>query len=197
MAFVSAVNVGFYNLLKLWPETWVKNTAYTLGDLIKPTTYTSSSPAEGSRHSYKCTTAGTSAATEATSWNTTNGGTTSDGTVTWTTFDGKCYQIKAPQGSAVPYVTFAPLTGVTKGTFASLTAIEDLTFWINVFSDKSTADISEIADEVMAVMDNGSLTVSGYTSMVCRREFLSGTIYDSETGIFQISLRYRVWLDKS
>ncbi len=183
---ISQVQTGFYNLLKLWPETSARNTVYAVGDVIKPTTYAS--------HSYKCTTAGTSHANTEPTWGTTNGGTTVDGTATFTCYDTKTYQVKAKQGDTVPYVTFAPLTGTTKGTFASLTAIEDLTFWINVFSDKSTADISEIADEVMAVMDNGSLTVSGYTAMVCRREFLSGTIYDAETGIYQISLRYRVWI---
>ena len=69
--------------VRLDPPAWQASTAYTVratgdaktGSVIKPTT------ANG-RH-FKCTTAGTSGATEPT-WNTTIGGTTTDGGVTWT-----------------------------------------------------------------------------------------------------------------
>lgn len=55
--------------------TWVASTAYTVGQFVKPTTE--------NRHSYKCTSAGTTASSEPT-WSTTNGATQTDGTVTWT-----------------------------------------------------------------------------------------------------------------
>ena len=55
--------------------TWVASTAYTVGQFVKPTIM--------NRHSYRCTTAGTTDSTEPT-WGTTLGGTTADGTVTWT-----------------------------------------------------------------------------------------------------------------
>lgn len=66
------------------PPTWAALTAYTVrrtgdagtGSVVKPSTL-------NNRH-YKCTTAGTTGATQPT-WNTTIGGTTTDGTVTWTT----------------------------------------------------------------------------------------------------------------
>ncbi len=61
----------------LFEGTWVTLTAYAVGDWVKPTTVAS--------HAYKCTTAGTTAATEPT-WGTTNNGTTTDGTVTWTCY---------------------------------------------------------------------------------------------------------------
>ena len=189
MAFVSAVNVGFYNLLKLWPETTVRNTAYTVGDVIKPTTYAS--------HSYKCTTAGTSHATVEPTWGTTNGGTTTDGTAVFTCFDTKTYQVKAPQGATVPYITFGLLTEAPIGTFEDFETIENLTFWVNCFSDKSTADLAEIADEVMDSLDDKTLTVTGYSSMKCLREFINLATWDNEIGIFQISLRYRAWLEKT
>ena len=194
---ISAVNVGFYNALKLYPEIWVKNTAYTLGDLVKPTAYTSSSPAEGSRHSYKCTTAGTTHASTEPTWGTTNGGTTADSSVVWTCYDGKCYQMKAPQGSTVPYVTFGLLTESPIGDFADFESVENITFWVNCFTDKSTADLAEIADEVMDALDGVTLTVTNYTSMKCVREFISSPVWDSETNIYMVNLRYRVWLDKT
>ncbi len=186
---LSEVLVGFYNALKLWPETWVQNTAYTLGDVVKPTSYAS--------HAYKVTTAGTSHATTQPTWGTTNGGTTVDNTVTWTCYDPKCYQIKAPQGSTVPYVTFGLETEVPIGDFTDFESVESLTFWVNCFTDKSTADVTEIADEVMTALDNVTLTVTGYTSMKCVREFIGTIMWDSETLIYQVPLRYRLWLDKT
>lgn len=186
---LSAVNVGLFNALKLWPETWTVATTYALGDVVKPTSYAS--------HSYKCTTAGTSHASTQPTWGTTNGGTTADNTVTWTCFDPKCYQVKAPQGATAPYVTFGLETERPEGTFADFEAIENLTYWVNCFSDVSTAAVAEIADEVMDALDNVTLTVTGFTSMKCEREFTGSIIWDMETGIFQVPLRYRLLLDKS
>ncbi len=186
---ISQVQVGFYNLLKLWPETWIQATVYAVGDVVKPTTYAS--------HSYKCTTAGTSHATTQPTWGTTNGGTTADNTITWTCYDTKTYNTKAKQGDTVPYITFGLLTESPIGTFVDFEAIENLTFWVNCFSSVSTADLAEIADEVMDSLDDKTITVTGYTGMKVVREFISSPIYDLETNIFQISLRYRIWLDKT
>jgi hypothetical protein len=186
---LSAVNAGFFNALKLWPETWAAGTAYALGDVVKPPTYT--------RYSYKCTTAGTSHAATEPTWGTTNGGTTVDNTVTWTCFDPKTYQIKAPQGSVVPYVTFGMETDRPVGTFTDQSAIESLTFWVNAFSGVSTADVAEIADEIMTALDNVVLTVTGYTSMICMREFIGSVIWDDVAGVYQVPLRYRVMVDKN
>ena len=185
---LSAINTGFFNLLKLYPETWVANTAYAVGDFVKATTY--------NNHTYLCTVAGTSHATTEPTWLTTNGSTQTDNTVTWKVFDRKLYQVKAPQNSVTPYCTFGLLTESPIGTFADFEAIENLTFWVNCFSDKSTADLAEIADEVMDSLDNKTITVTGYTSMKCQREFISSPVWDSETNIFMQSLRYRIWLSK-
>jgi len=191
---ISAVQTGFYNLLKLWPETTARNTAYATGDVIKPTAYATTYAG----YSYKCTTAGTSHASTEPTWTTTNGATTTDGTAVFTCFSNtKTYQVKAPQGSTVPYVTFGLLTESPIGTFADFEAIENLTFWVNAFSDKSTADLAEIADEVMDALDDKTITAEGYTTMKCLREFISAPTWDLETGIYMISLRYRIWLDKT
>ena len=186
---LSAVNVGIFNVLKLWPETWVAATVYAVGDVVKASTYNS--------HTYLCTVAGTSHATTEPTWSTTNGATQTDGTVTWKVFDSKTYQVKAPQSSTVPYVTFGLLTESPIGTFDDFEAIENLTFWVNAFSDKSTADLAEIADEVMDSLDDKTISVTGYSSMKCQREFISSPTWDSETNIYMVSLRFRVWLDKT
>jgi hypothetical protein len=188
---LSAVNSGFFDKLKLWPETWAANTTYALGDVVKPTAY--------ANHSYLCTVAGKSHATdEPIPWGTTHGGTTTDATVTWTCCDEKTYQIVAPQETArIPYVVFGLETETPIGTFDDFEAIESITFWVNCFSDKTPAAVAEIADEVMAALDDVALSVSGYNAMQCRREFIGPIIFDTETKVFQVPLRYRVYLDKS
>lgn len=186
---ISQVNTGFYNLLKLWPETTARNTAYVVGDVIKPTTYAS--------HSYKCTTAGTSHNTTEPTWTTTNGATTTDGTAVFTCYDTKTYQLKAKQADTVPYVTFGLIISTPQGTFADYEAIENSNYWVNCFSDKSPADVAEIADEVCDCLRTATITVTGYTQMKIVRTFLGAAIWDSETNIYQIPLRFHVQLDKS
>lgn len=185
---LSQINSGVYNALKLWPETAATSTPYALGDVVKSTSYNS--------HSYKCTVAGTSG-TVAPTWGTVNNATTGDGTVVWTCYDPKTYQVKAPQGSTVPYVTFGAETESPIGTFADFEAIENMTYWVNTFSDKSPADVAKKADGVMDALDNATITATGFTSMKCVRDFMGTVICDSETNIYQVPLRYRLWLDKS
>lgn len=185
---IAEVLTGFYNVIKTYPETWASTTAYALYDFVKPSTYNS--------HTYLVTTAGTSGSSEPT-WSTSNDDTVSSGGVTFTVKDTKCYNTVAPETDEVPYVCFGLLTEAPVGDFADFEAVEDLTFWVNCYSSKSIADISEIADEVMGVCDGATITATGFTSMKCVREFINQPVYDIETGIFQASLRYRVWLDKS
>jgi hypothetical protein len=192
---ISQIQTGFYNILKLWPETSSRATVYAVGDVVKATSYNS--------HSYKCTTAGTSHATTEPTWTTTNGNTTTDGTAVFTCFNSKTYQLKAPQGSSVPYVTFGLLTESPIGTFADFEKIEDINFWVNCFWGKraantsaSTADIANMVDDVTNALDDKTLTVTGYSHMKCVRTFTGSVTWDADTDIFMQSLRYRIWLSK-
>ena len=186
---INAVNIGFFNMLKTYPTTWTQNTAKSVGDIVKPTSYNS--------RTYVCTVAGTTHANTEPTWSTTIGATQTDGSVTWKVFDMKTYNVKSPQSATVPYVTFGLETNRPIGTFESLTILEDLTYWVNIFSSTSVAHITTLTDLVLAVMDDASLTVSGYTAMKCIREFMSNITWEMETGIYQISLRYRVWVDNT
>jgi hypothetical protein len=183
---ISAFTTSYYNKLKLWPTTWVKNTAYSVGAIMKPTTY--------ANHAYKCTTAGTSHTTTEPSWGTTNGGTTADGTGTlvWTCFDPLTYNTLAPQTAVLPYVTFGLLTDVPMGTFTKIAAIEDMTFYVNVFSVTSFAHAMSIADLVKTAMDDVALSITGYTAMKCMREYVGSIIYDADNKTYQLPMRYRV-----
>lgn len=63
------------------PGVWAASTAYASGDYVIPTTFDSISGQQGKI--FKCTTAGTSGASQPT-WPTSEGGTVTDGTITWT-----------------------------------------------------------------------------------------------------------------
>lgn len=184
---ITAFTTAFYNKLKLWPTTWVKNTAYNVGAIMRPTSGVLT-------HAYKCTTAGTSHTTTEPSWGTTNGGTTADGagTLVWTCFDTLTYNTLAPQTATIPYVTFGLLTDVPMGTFTKIAAIEDMTFYVNCFTSTSVAHAMILAGLVNTILSNASLTITGYTAMVCRREYIGAVIYDADSKIYQIPLRYRV-----
>ena len=108
----------------------------------------------------------------------------------------KAYNIIAPQDASLPYITFGLETDRPIGVFGSVNEIEDLTFWINCFSFTGQKNCREIADLVLAVMDDASLTVTGYTAMKCTREFVGSPIYLIDIKVWQIPLRVRVWISK-
>jgi hypothetical protein len=90
------------------------NTAYTLGQYVRQL----AAPAFGSERVFKCTTAGTSAATEPT-WNLTDGATTTSGTATFTQVAGReteqlAGNWRAPLATAQAAVT---VLGATAATF--------------------------------------------------------------------------------
>jgi hypothetical protein len=103
------------------------------------------------------------------------------------------YNTLAPQSATLPYLTFGLLTDIPIGTFTRVAAIEDVTFYINAFSSTGIEDLMEIVGLVKTAMDNATLTISGYTAMKCVREYVGGVIYDADTKVYQIPLRYRVW----
>ena len=110
---------------------------------------------------------------------------------------GGTYNVVAPGSATPPYVTFGLLTESPIGDFADFEGVENLTFYVNCFSSKSIAETCSVADSVMNVMDGASITASGFTSMKCVREFTGAPTFDLETGVYQQSLRFRLWLDKT
>ena len=107
----------------------------------------------------------------------------------------EAYNILAPQDAALPYITFGIETDRPVGVFGSVNQIEDLTFWVNCFSKTGRKHCRQVADMVLAVMDDASLTVTGYNPMRCTREFIGAPMWN-EPGVWQIPLRIRVQLSK-
>ncbi len=109
----------------------------------------------------------------------------------------KLYHVIAPQDIAVPYITYGLMTGLPIGTFASPRAVDDTIWWFNVFSKTGSKDAGTIAGYLSDVLDNASLTVAGYKALKCVYDFMGNDIYDPETEIYQIPLRYRIWVDQN
>lgn len=86
---------------------WENTTAYTLGNLIEPTT--------PNNFIYKCTTAGTSHATTEPTWPTSIGSTVVDGTVVWT-----CYAHSHPITEIKLALSSGGLPGATGGASLNL-----------------------------------------------------------------------------
>lgn len=77
-----AWNVGLITVTGVWTAS----TAYTVGQLVIPTNFATSSPTPENRI-FRCTTAGTTGSTQPATWTAgtaTAAGTTTDGGVTWT-----------------------------------------------------------------------------------------------------------------
>lgn len=111
--------------------------------------------------------------------------------------DKKIYNTVAPQGSALPYITFGLLTDRPEGVMQNLGRREEMTFYVNVFSDTGIEHAMEIVDLVKAALDDCTLTITGYTHMVCMREYVGSVIPDTLNGIYQIPMRYLVWACKN
>ncbi len=108
----------------------------------------------------------------------------------------KLYHVISPQDGAMPYISFGLLTAIPLGTFADPRAIDDTTWWFNVFSKTGSKDAGDIVALLTAVLDNASLTVAGYSALKCVYEFMGTDIYDPETEIYQVPVRYEVMVDK-
>lgn len=112
--------------------------------------------------------------------------------------DRKIYNVIARQDASFPYITIGFLTGVPIGVFGDLTDMEDCTVYVNIFSDSGSAmEAGEILDLVKAVLDDDDLTIGGYANdLWCEREFVGAVIYDPDTKVWQIPMRYRILGEK-
>jgi len=109
----------------------------------------------------------------------------------------KIYHVIARQNITAPYITFGLMTANPLGTFTSPRAIDDTTWWFNVFSKVGSKEAGTIAGYLTAVLDNATLTVPGYSSLCCLYDYMGSDIYNPETEIFQIPLRYKIQVDKN
>jgi flagellar hook protein FlgE len=140
------------------PPTWAASTAYTLGQTVAPVT------ANG--HIYQCTVAGTSGATQPT-WPT-NGGTVTDGGVTWTDM-GTETTIKTTQLTFDSNGNLTSPTGNVTGITASGLAdgASNLKFTWDLYSSTNSPMVTQVASTSVTSSSSqdgwGSGSLTGYT----------------------------------
>jgi len=111
--------------------------------------------------------------------------------------DYKIYHIVAPDGSQLPYITYGLLTDDSQDTFSKKGAIEEGNIWVNVHTKTSPANATEIADLILSVADNATITVTGYSSLLCKRDFIGSMMFDPDTRAYLLPMRYRLLLGKN
>lgn len=105
------VEIGYFEAA-FYP-TWESNHMYVVGDIITPTTRNS--------HIYRVTTAGTSGASEPSSWPTGSGQTVTSGTVTFTEYGSDVVATeKTFYGNGTNYLRLSPYVPGTLNTSISL-----------------------------------------------------------------------------
>ena len=114
----------------------------------------------------------------------------------------RCYHVTAPQDSTVDsgdlYLVFGLISGVPMGTFESVEAMEDATFYVNIWSSSGSAkEVGTTFGLVDDVLNDASLTVTGFTCMKCIREYIGSILWDDVTRKWLMPVRYRAWLDKN
>lgn len=105
------------------------------------------------------------------------------------------YDKKAPQGTAYPFVCYWIVTDSQADTFKDWR--DELLVQIDIFSDSnSAAEVGAIAKAVAGVMDEATLTVSGYTNVFCQRG-ITRTLYEDDNQVWHKIIEYRVIMSAS
>lgn len=105
------------------------------------------------------------------------------------------FDFKAPQGTVKPYVCYWIVTDTSADTFKDW--MDELLLQIDIFSDSNSAlEVGTIAKAVAGVMDEATLTVTGYTNVFCQRG-MTRLLYEDENNVWHKVMEYRVIMDRA
>lgn len=110
---------------------------------------------------------------------------------------GGMWNTKVPTSRTDPYAVYNLMSNIPNGTFTE--DIEEFVYQFNIFlrgpeDGKSAADVTAIYEQLIAVYDDCSLTVTGYTHVHTTREFSTLLYVD---GKWQYNVRYRTEIQKN
>lgn len=102
------------------------------------------------------------------------------------------YFTEAPQGTAYPYIVYHKISGVPGYTYTE--DMENIIIQFNIFdNNNSVITINDIYTKLTALYDWTTLTVSGYSSIYCKRELDK---LEKNDGIWNYFLQYRLEIQK-
>lgn len=81
------------------------------------------------------------------------------------------YEKLGPRGATPPYVIYQKQAGSPRHTLGDGKAWDSHVFLVKAVTDEPSAKVAgDIAAQVDALLDRGSLTITGGTALICRRE---------------------------
>jgi hypothetical protein len=108
---------------------------------------------------------------------------------------GGLHRTKVPHNAKMPYVVFDIISAAPRDTFGE--RIENYTIQFTVYSDTASDDaVDDIATKLMTVYDYATLTVTGYTFVVCRR-ILSNLTWLDDPAAWRYVIQYEIEMQKS
>lgn len=91
------------------------------------------------------------------------------GTALHSSIGGRLYKGRAPEAAEYPYVVFSLVSDVPADTFKS--NLEDVNIQFSIFSSASSSgEVEDIFNNLKALYDDCSLTISGNTLIWMKRE---------------------------
>lgn len=109
---------------------------------------------------------------------------------------GGVYHVKAPQGTAYPFITYFAVINVQEDTFTEW--VNDALIQVDVWSDSnSAAESGEIVEDIAGVMDDKVLTISGYDNNSKSIRQNTRLLYEDENNVFHQVMEYTVRWHKS
>ena len=102
------------------------------------------------------------------------------------------YLTEAPQGTAYPYIVYHLISNIADWTYTE--DMENSLIQFSIFDDHSSSKtILDIFEKLKTCFDWTVLTVAGYNSIYCKREF---NILTRDNSIWNLSCQYRMEIQK-
>jgi hypothetical protein len=112
-----------------------------------------------------------------------------------TAVSGRFYNSYAPDKEVFPYCIFRVISEVPDVYFDNST-VETCIVQFDIYSQNiSSAEVYNIYDYMCALLDECTLSVTGYTHIRMMRE-LSELVFDSADTVWQYIVRYRIEIYK-
>lgn len=114
----------------------------------------------------------------------------------YTALSGRLYNVKTPPQEVFPYCIFSFVSENFEQLLASGEEIETSAIDFTLYSNnESSTEVYDLYDKLIALFDECSLTVTGYTHIRMNRE-MSTLTFDNELKVWQYIIRYRLILSK-
>jgi len=106
---------------------------------------------------------------------------------------GGIYNVKAPEGTSLPYITFFDVI-TTRGRTFGPTALDDGLYQVDIWAASNTA-AGVILDLLLTALDGATLTITGYSSVMCLLQNLQ-KMSDPDSDVSRIMCEFRVMTQK-